>query len=214
MSKQTITMVVIGAVIIIGAFIMFKKSPTTNAPTVNIQNLVSSTDHMTGSATAKVQLVEFGDYQCPACGYAYPVIKQVVDAHSSDPNFNFVFRNFPLPMHANALAAAQAAEAAGEQGKYFEMHDLLYTHQNDWADLTDPTAVFENYAQQLHLDMTKFKTAFSDPKITSMLVSQRQQAMDMGLAGTPTFFLNNRQLPGIPSADELLKLINNAENGN
>ncbi|MBU6447730.1 thioredoxin domain-containing protein [Patescibacteria group bacterium] len=213
MSKQTITMVVIGAVIIIGAFILFKKSPTTNAPAVNVQNLVTSTDHMTGSSTAKVQLVEFGDYQCPACGYAYPAIKQVVDAHASDPNFNFVFRNFPLPMHANALAAAQAAEAAGEQGKYFEMHDLLYTHQNDWAELTDPTTVFEGYAQQIHLDTQKFKTAMTDPKITNMLLSQRQQAMDMGIAGTPTFFLNNQQLPGIPTADELEKLITNAENG-
>ncbi len=207
-------MISIGVIVVIGAVLLFKKSPTTTAPSASIQNLVASDDHMTGSKTAKVQLVEFGDYQCPACAYAYPIIKQVTDAHSADPNFNYVFKNFPLPMHPNAIIAAQAAEAAGQQGKYFEMHDLLYANQNAWADLTDPKQVFIQYATQLNLDIPKFQAGLTDQAVAAKLLNDRQQAIDMGLAGTPTFFVNNQQLPGIPSANQLEKLIQDAENAN
>src|SRR5438552_3274427 len=134
MKKQVLILIGLGIVIIGGGILLmlrsgsFSASPT-NQPLADPGKLVRDNSHMTSKLNAKVTVVEFGDYQCPACGYAYPILKQVLeDQYKDNPDVNFVFRNFPLPQHANAPAAAEAAEAAGAQGKYWFMHDLLYEH--------------------------------------------------------------------------------------
>ena len=101
--------IVIGIVLVV---IFTSKEAVAPATTVDQSHLVTAASHMTGKSGAKVTVVEFGDYQCPACGAFFPEMKQITDAYASNPNFNFVFRNFPLPMHPNAMIGAEAAEAA------------------------------------------------------------------------------------------------------
>ena len=149
---------------------------------------------MTGSATAKVQMVEFGDYQCPACGAAYPMVKQITDEYASNPNFDFVFRNFPLPQHPNAPEAAEAAEAAGAQGQYWQMHDMLYAGQADWVDLADPTAIFVGYATKLGLNVTTFKTALATNQYASAIAADQSDGNQLGVDATPTLYVNGTQL--------------------
>src|SRR5258708_6923943 len=126
MSKQAKIMMVIGLVVIVGGIWLLAKTPQQQqaGKAIDSKSLVRSTSHMTGSPNAKVTLVEFGDFQCPACGAAYPVLKPILATYQSNPNFNFVFRNFPLPQHPYAQIAAEASEAAGAQGKYWQMHDM------------------------------------------------------------------------------------------
>src|SRR5581483_436750 len=126
------------------------------------------TNHVEGQGQAGVTLVEYGDYQCPFCGQYYPIVKQV--EQEFDSQIKFQFRNFPLTsLHQNAFAGARAAEAAGLQGKFWQMHDLLYeqnlaNQQNpsapSWISSSDPTTFFDQFAQQLGLDVNKFKTDY------------------------------------------------------
>ncbi len=145
---------------------------------------------MTGDAGAKVTLVEWGDFQCPACGAAHPMLKQLIGEYSSNPDFNFVFQNFPLPMHKNAVIAAEAAEAAGAQGKYWEMHNLLYEKQNEWGEKGDPTELFRSYAEQIGIDTGIFSKALTDHTYKAKVQSDYAAARALGLDHTPTVFLN------------------------
>ena len=200
MNKNIIIMVVvILAVLGIGIFLASKSpaTPSAGTPDSGIQgaaDITRPTSHMTGSINAKVQFVEFGDYQCPACGAAYAPIKQIVDQYQNDPNFNFVFRNFPLPMHPNAPEAAEAAEAAGAQGKYWQMHDLLYTNQNTWSGTVDPTSYFVQYAQQLGLDTKTFQSDVTSAKYINVITQDQKDGDALGIDGTPTLYLNGQQI--------------------
>jgi protein-disulfide isomerase len=158
--------------------------------------LSNATSHMTGSPEAKVTVVEFGDYQCPACAQTHPAIKQVVDAYAANPDFNFVFRHFPLSQHANAVEAAAAAEASGAQGKYWEMHDMLYEHQNEWASLGDPTVVFVGYATTLGLDVARFTKEISDKKYADVIAADLSDGNRAGVNATPTIYINGTKVSG------------------
>jgi len=191
-SREAWTITIISAVFVIIIGLLVWKSPgfTSSTTPVDQTLLVHPANHMTGTLGAKVTLVEFGDYQCPACGAAYPAIKQAVDAYKTNSNFNFVFRNFPLPQHANALIAAEAAEAAGAQGKYWEMHDALYTNQNEWAESSDPLSFFVKYATAIGLDANKFKSDVSANKYKDVISADQSDDTKLGLDHTPTVFLN------------------------
>ena len=119
-------------------------------------------DRIFGNLDSKVILIEYADYQCPPCASAYPTIKKIADQYKD--KIQFIFRNFPITTsHPNAKAAAGTAEAAGLQGKYWEMHDKIYDTQSDWSNLsgTERTNFFANYAQDLSLDMDKFNSDIS-----------------------------------------------------
>ena len=176
-------------------------APTQTVSSANASSLENSASHMTGSATAKVQMVEFGDYQCPACGAAYPQIKQVTDMYASNPDFNFVFRNFPLPQHPNAPEAAEAAEAAGAQGKYWQMHDALYTGQNDWADVADPTSFFVTYATTIGLDLNQFKSDVASAKYASAISADQSDGNKLGVDQTPTIYINGVMVNNFSAAN-------------
>ena len=134
-------------VVMVGGFMLFggSSSSSTTGTKVDAAKLTNADAQTIG--TGKVQVVEFGDYQCPACGAAHPALKQLVDQNAND--ITFVFRDFPLQMHPNAKPAAYAANAAAVQGKFWEMHNKLYENQKEWVDLPDPTDVFVGYAQGL-----------------------------------------------------------------
>jgi protein-disulfide isomerase len=149
-------------------------------------------DHVFGKADSKVILTEYGDYQCPGCGGVYPKVKALTDKYQGQ--IAFVFRNFPLTtLHPNARAAAATAEAAGLQGKYWEMHDKLYENQSAWeniTDLTQRTNFFTDYAKQLGLDTTKFTTDIASSQVNQKINYDLALGRKDGVNGTPSFYLN------------------------
>ncbi len=138
----------------------------------------------------KVTLIEYSDFQCPACLAYYPIVKQL---NQEFKNLTIVYRYFPLSQHANAWPAAQAAEAAGQQGKFWEMHNMLFDNQNTWAGSASPEEIFNAYAQTLGLDMNKFKTDFNSAE-TKTKIQADYQGGASEIDGTPTFFLNDKKI--------------------
>lgn len=153
------------------------------------------TDNVYGNKNAKVTLYEYGDFQCSGCGSAYPVVSQVKEKYKDQ--IAFVFRHFPLTnSHPNALAAATVAEAAGEQGKFWEMHDLLFENQNAWKNSSaqNRTQIFEGYAGQLGLNMDKFRNDLQNESVNEKISFDRAIGKKLNVNSTPTFFLNGKQL--------------------
>lgn len=155
-------------------------------------------DHVFGSSAQKVVLIEYGDYQCPACGTMYQPISNVVEKYKT--KLTFIFRNMPLTnIHPNALAAATAAEAAGLQGKYYEMHHKLYETQDAWskATLDQRSAIFEGYASEIGLDVAKFKQDLTAKSIIDKINRDKSTGLQtFGVDSTPTFVLNGVVIKG------------------
>jgi protein-disulfide isomerase len=145
-------------------------------------------DYVRGNPKARLTLVEYADFECPYCGMAFPYVKHAVERFKDD--LAEIFRPFPLTqIHPHALHAAQAAEAAGLQGKFWEMHDILFEHQRK---LEDPDLL--NYARQVGLDMERFERDFSSRAVLDAIQRSLKEGTDQGVQGTPTFFLNGEQL--------------------
>jgi len=147
-------------------------------------------DHAQGSSDAPMTLVEYGDYECPYCGMAYPIVKRIQARLGH--RLRFVFRNFPLAeMHPNATAAAEFAEGAALQGKFWEMHDTLYEHQAALGG-----ASLQNYARKLALDFSALETALRSGAPHQHVRSDFMSGVRSGVNGTPTFFINGRRFDG------------------
>lgn len=185
---------------IIAGVIFFAK-PTSidvsNVDPAKIETAGPYADHVYGNKDAKVVLIEYGDYQCPGCGSAYPNVKVVTEKYKND--VAFVFRNLPLTsIHPNALAAAAAAEAAAKQGKFWEMHGRLFEAQNSWKDAgtAQRSQIFEGYARDLGLNLDTFRTDASGDAVAEKIAYDRALARKVGAASTPTFFINGKLLEG------------------
>jgi protein-disulfide isomerase len=140
-----------------------------------------------------VKLEEFGDYQCPQCAVLHPALKKLKQEFGS--RLNFVFRNLPLTtIHKNALVAAQAAEAARMQNRFWEMHDLLYENQDLWKDDINPTPIFWKFAADLGLDTAKFSSDMGDKQVRLRIEADQSAATEFGITGTPTLLIDGRQL--------------------
>jgi protein-disulfide isomerase len=162
-------------------------SPTATA---KLKPPVGPHDHVQGPAEAPVTLVEYGDYECPYCGEAYPVVKALQKRLGDQ--MRFVFRNFPLAQaHPHAEHAAEAAEAAGAQGKFWEMHDLLYENQDA---LEDEDLV--RYARALHLDVPRFVKEMESGAYLERVREDFRSGVRSGVNGTPTFFINGARHDG------------------
>lgn len=152
-------------------------------------------DHTIGNTDAKVTIIEYGDFQCPGCGSAAPVLKQVMDKYQDD--VLFIFRNFPLStMHPNARAAAAAAEAAGLQGKYWEMHEKLFSTQSEWGSLSgaNRTDMFAVYARELGIDSDKLKEDLGSSDIGAKINYDTAVGKKVGVSGTPAIYLNGEKV--------------------
>lgn len=150
--------------------------------------------HTLGPADAPVKLEEFGDFECPPCGMFHPILEQM-RAEFGD-KLQITFREFPLvPTHQHALAAASAAEAAGLQGKFWQMHDLIYEHQNDWKKEFDVRPIFEGYAKQIGLDIDRYKRDMNGDLVAQRIFQDGKRGHSLGVKGTPTVFLNGREVP-------------------
>lgn len=150
--------------------------------------------HALGDPNAPVMLEEFGDFECLPCGSAYPVLRNIKKEFGSD--VVIVFRQFPIvAKHAHALDAARAAEAAGFQGKFWPMHDLLYENQKTWRMAADPQPLFAEYAAQTGLELNSFKRDAAGDRVNQRIALDRERGYWIGVNSTPTVFLNGREVP-------------------
>ncbi|MDR3711990.1 MAG: thioredoxin domain-containing protein [Puia sp.] len=149
---------------------------------------VSDTDQQTGNLHAGITLVEYGDYQCPHCGHAHPLLKRLIKEHGR--SFRFVFRNFPLQeSHPAAFIAALAAEAAARQGKFWEMHDIIFENQEDLHGSS-----FTQFAETLGLDSKTFARDWESKDLVAKVEADFESGIRSGVNGTPSFFLNGKKL--------------------
>ncbi len=159
---------------------------------------VGAQDHAQGPEDAPVTLVEYGDYECPYCGAAYPIVKRIQKKMGKD--LRFVFRNFPLTeSHPHALAAAQSAEAAALQNSFWEMHDALYENQRALEDRD-----LVRLARGLNLDIERFTRDFSSRQATNKIEGDVDGGIRSGVNGTPTFFINGNRFDGMYGYADLL----------
>jgi protein-disulfide isomerase len=166
-----------------------------------LSTAVSSRDHVQGPTDAPVTLLEYGDYECPYCGEAYPIVKELQKRMGS--GLRFVFRNFPLGnMHPHATLAAEAAEVVGAQGKFWEMHDTLYEHQ---SALTE--ADLARYARGLGVSEGTFATELRRPVYADRVREDFTSGVRSGVNGTPTFYVNGVRHNGSYELDELLRAV-------
>jgi len=205
LSKEFIAVVV---VVIVGLFGLFAVTKKDNGNNNNTVSNGQPTDHTQGAGTSGVTLVEYGDLQCPACKSYYPIVKQIQKEFGD--KITFQFRNFPLnQLHPHAYQAARAAEAAGKQGKFFEMHDMLYENQDSWSGLSDVTSVFESYAQQLGLNMDQYRSDVISAEVGGAIDADIKEGQNLGANSTPTFVINGQKVEENPrSFTEFKDLIN------
>ena len=160
-------------------------------------------EHVYGNTKSKVILINYGDFQCSACGTAHPQMKSIVEEYKD--KIQFVFRNYPITsLHPNAKAAAGAVEAAGLQGKYWEMHDKIYENQSDWDSLsgTERNDKFASYAKSLNLDVNKFNNDLGSAEVTKKINYDFAIGTKVKITGTPTFVLNGKMLDSKVWSDE------------
>ena len=208
--KTTEGKFVLGLIILIVGLFAYYFYATSGVSTVaNKDIVISTTDHVRGKPDAKLTLVEFGDFQCPACAAYEPLVRQVT-ADNKDV-LKVVFRHFPLTqMHQNALMGAKAAEAAGMQGKFWEMHDMLYDKQKEWSLGLNARDIIMGYAVTLKLDTKKFSDDLNSKAIEDKILAELKEGTQLDVQGTPTFFLNGRRLENPQSLEAFDKIIREA----
>ncbi|PIQ67018.1 MAG: disulfide bond formation protein DsbA [Candidatus Zambryskibacteria bacterium CG_4_9_14_3_um_filter_40_16] len=167
---------------------------------------INPNDHIKGPENAPVTLLEFSDFQCPACRSYEPVLEELLNMFPNE--LRLVYKHFPLStIHIGALPSAQASEAAGLQGKFWEMHDLLFETQNIWS-LSPTKDKFEKFAEDLGLDIEKFKNDYSSDEISNKINIDIELTRELGLNSTPTFYLNGKLIENPSSIREFIELIN------
>lgn len=191
--------VIIIAVVIVAAVFSGGAQQASSSFKATTVPAIDSSDHVKGDTASKVSVIEYGDFECPACGAWEPVVEQIEKDYGS--RVEFVFRNFPLTqIHPFAQIGAQAAEAANVQGKYWEMHDLLYKNQGEWTANTSlspadvVTRYFDSYATTLGLDVTKFNTDINSSAVIGRVQRDISSANAASVDHTPTFFINLAQI--------------------
>lgn len=202
-----LTVVIIG---LVALFLLTDKKEDSTTTFAGDAKQVQSDDHVKYSRDKKVTLIEYGDFECPSCAQYYPVVKEVAEKYKD--HVNVVFRNLPLrQIHANAQSAALAAEAAGKQGKFFEMHDKLYETQTSWRGNTaSQQKLFESYAEELGLNMDQFKSDYMSKEVADKINRDNSSAKQFGAEGTPTFILNGEKIESPAGIAEFEKVLDEA----
>ena len=208
---------IVGVIVIVfGGILIYNGNKNKGSSTSG--NASQATNHVEGDLSSKVTLVEYGDYECPVCESYFSTVQQVQQQFNSTVKYQF--RNLPLSsIHPNAIAGARAAEAADMQGKFWQMHDMLYdpTNWNEWSVSSNPEPFFWTYAQQLGLNVAKFKTDFASAAANDRIQADLAAFSKTGQAeATPTFFINGKYYPnsdfvdssGAPSAAAFAKVLN------
>lgn len=157
-----------------------------------IATVVLPSDWVTGNKEAKTVLIEYSDFQCPACRAYYPLVKKLIADHGD--SFQFVYRHFPLSQHANAKPAAYAAEAAGKQGKFWEMEDMIFVNQTAWSNSKNASNIFLEYARSLELNIDQFKKDRDSSETKNKVNEDYQSGIKARVNATPTFYLNGKRI--------------------
>lgn len=203
----------IGFVVVLGgallAMALASKNTNLPSPTGTAQEsavfTVKAGDNVKGTQTPKVTLVEFSDFQCPACKAYSGVIVGLVDMYPND--LQVIHKHFPLKtIHYRAQAGAQAAQAAGLQGKFWEMSKVLFENQDIWSKQTG-TETFEKYAQDIGLDVAKFKADYGSDAVKDAIDAEIKEGIDLNVNGTPTIYINGKKISNPNSLDEFKKII-------
>lgn len=207
MSKQFWAVVIVIILALVGVFALTgHKSPSSSGSSKQ------ATNHTEGEGKSNVTLVEYGDYQCPYCQVYYSTVKSIQSEYNTQ--ITFQFRNFPLTsIHQNAFAAARAAEAADLQGKFWQMHDILYENndpneQSGWVVASDPTTYFDQFAQQIGLNVTKFKQDYASNAVNDRINADMAAGNKLGITGTPSFYLDGKQVQVSNTTAAFEKVIN------
>ena len=204
MNKRTLG-IILGAVVLIAGFLyLTKPSPDTNA------NIAKPSNHIKGKGSTGLTLVEYGDFQCPACKAYHPIVKSIYDTYQ-DKIF-FQFRNYPLEaIHQNGRAGSRAAEAAAIQGKFWEMHDSLYENQDLWKDASDPLSFYTGYAKQIGIaDLAKFATDYKSSTVNTIISTDIKEGAKFKITGTPTFILDGKKIDNPRDQETFNKVIEEA----
>ena len=198
-------------ILAIGGLMWLVSQPTTTQnETVNIAP-ISKRDISEGDKNAKVTLVEYADFQCPACAAYHPIVTQLLESYKG--KIFYTYRMFPLTqVHPNSHISAQAAYAAFKQGAFFTYDDQLYNNQKDWADQQDPSNIFVDYAKALKLDVNKFKTEMNSDEAKKYVNDSEQEALSEGMNATPTFIVNGNKITNPAGLEEFKKIIDNELN--
>lgn len=204
MSKTTWIIFSLVVVLVLGGLVAYSRMNTTTIDVSNIDPAVAYAaseqngnigDRVYNNTQSDVVLVEYGDFQCPGCAAAHPGVKTLLDEYGD--RITFAYRNFPLTsIHPNARAAAAAAEAAGQQDAYWDMHDLLFENQSAWANQNpnERLATFRSYAAQLGLDLTVFEADYASDEVNRKISFDQALGGKQEVSSTPTFLLNGEQL--------------------
>lgn len=202
---------IIFAVVIVGIIIMAARLGSPQVEPIPVEDLealqqIQEDDNIIGDReNTDLVLIEYSDFECPACASYAPIVKEIISEYGDQ--LTFAYRHFPLrTIHPNAQRAAQAAEAAGNQDMFFEFHDLLFERQSDWRGRTGTQRFFEEYAEEIGLDVDQFKSDLRDRDVIQRVNNDFAEAVALGVDSTPTFFLNGSQIsPG--SLDEFKAII-------
>jgi len=204
-SKNQVALFILAVPIVIFFLIWWNQEtqpkPKSDFDTVIVK--INSFDATKGNNEAMMELIEYSDFQCPACGYYYPFIKNITQEFSGQLLFSY--RHFPLSQHLNANIAARAAESAGKQNKFWEMHDLIFENQNSWSNNKQVRELLIGYAEIIGLDINKFNTDIDSQEIKDKVSSDYKGGVKIGINSTPTFFLNGKKLDPNETNPQILK---------
>jgi protein-disulfide isomerase len=201
-SKTAPLLLIILAVAVAGGIALYMSRQGPNGANVDGQKVVTApgTGRVRGAEDAPITLVEYGDYQCPTCGHYHPIIMELLSRYQG--KLKLEYHHFPLiQIHPNAMLASKAAESAGDQGKFWEMHDLLYARQQEWSPSPNAEAVFLQYASLLGLDTNAFMRSIRSPETEQRVLADVRAGSSI-VEGTPTFALNGEVLRGDPPGME------------
>ncbi len=201
--KRALTYILIAAGIILLLFVL-SKAANTSSPEAGgtLTQEVTEYDHIKGIPTAPITIVEYSDFQCPACASMYPLLNRL--EKELPGQVRIVYRHFPLwQLHPQAQLAAQAAEAAGKQGKFFEMHDMLFNTQRQWAENPQASVFFVSLASSLGLNIDQFTSDMNADETRDLVNTDAKSGDDANVNATPTLFLNGEKIINILNYDDL-----------
>lgn len=201
---------IVGVILLVAAVVVgwqaFNKGESSNSIITPSPGQISEHEQYKGNPNASVVITEYSDFQCPACAGYYPILKQLADEY--EDRIAFAYRHFPLySIHPNAEEAAWAAEAAGLQGKFWEMHDLLFERQSQWSGERGVDDIFKGYAESLELDVDKWKADYDSDFVRDQVTADVVSANKERVNATPTFYLNGSRMTQARSLEEFRTII-------
>ncbi|MEV0392048.1 DsbA family protein [Polymorphospora rubra] len=199
-TNMKVTLALLGVVLVgLGALFVVVQRGSDDARAAAAERVVRDDSHrLSVAADGKVTVVEFLDFECPSCAAVYPAVEQLRAEY--DGRIDYVVRNYPLPMHANAMNAALAVEAAAKQDAFEGMYQKLFESQASWGNQPqDQAATFEGFARELGLDIDRYRADVADPATADRVGTDREDGSAAGVTGTPTFFVNGERFDGQPT---------------